>query len=356
MTLSADTTHHAQTVVDFGAPYDLPRTLGILQRGSGDPSVQVHQTTQHVAPVSALSLARAGTQGASAWLCQRLYRCSGEEIGAATYLFRQVSPEAVRVCVAASTDEAAEDAVRRAPTLLGAADDWRSLERELAESEDPTYAALAEIRHRHPGVRLPATGALFDQLITAVLEQKVTHEQARHSWRTLLRRFGAAPPQSSQVPTPAMMRLPFTGGALRSVPSWQWHSMWVQPPLARAVRHVAHRAGAVHRLAVASSMETGSISALARQLTHLPGIGDWTAAEALQRSHGAADLPAVGDYHLAHYVGQVMTGRRTDDAGMLDLLEPFRPHRQRVVRLLKLSGIPAQRFGPRLAPEDHRSR
>jgi hypothetical protein len=52
----------------------------------------------------------------------------------------------------------------------------------------------------------------------------------------------------------------------------------------------------------------------------------------------------------------VLTGRRVDDAGMLELLAPFTGHRQRVVRLIGLSGQRKQAFGPRLAPMDHRRR
>ena len=88
----------------------------------------------------------------------------------------------------------------------------------------------------------------------------------------------------------------------------------------------------------------------------LRGIGAWTAAEVVQRSHGAPDVVSVGDYHLPNAVGFVLTGRpRTDDAGMLALLEPYRPHRQRVVRLVEASGIAAPRYGPRMALRDNRS-
>jgi hypothetical protein len=41
---------------------------------------------------------------------------------------------------------------------------------------------------------------------------------------------------------------------------------------------------------------------------------------------------------------------------MLELLEPWRGHRQRVIRLIGLSGAREPRRGPRLAPEDHRDR
>jgi len=54
-------------------------------------------------------------------------------------------------------------------------------------------------------------------------------------------------------------------------------------------------------------------------------------------------------------VGFALTGRRTDDDGMLQLLEPWAGQRQRVVRLIRLSGRREPRRGPRLSPQDHRA-
>jgi hypothetical protein len=63
----------------------------------------------------------------------------------------------------------------------------------------------------------------------------------------------------------------------------------------------------------------------------------------------------VGDYHLKNIVGWALAGRRhTDDEGMLQLLEPWRGQRQRVVRLLLAGGARRPRRGPRTAPTDHR--
>lgn len=340
--------HQHELLVDFGEPYDLPRTLGVLQRGQGDPAVQVDRGHFTGGP--------AGTPGARAWLCRRMHSGTGEEMGQVTYRFHQVSSSAVKVRMATTSESLAETAGHQVRSLLGIEDDWTDLQLLLDALGGRISRTLVEVRRRHPGVRLPATGALFDQLVVATLEQKVTHQQARHTWRHLLRRHGQRPPVLSDSTAPEGMRLPLSAAQLRHVPSWQWHQMWVQPQLAKTVLRVAERASAVHRLGLATPVETRSVGELAEQLTAIPGIGRWTTAEALQRSHGAADLPAVGDFHLAHFVGEALTGRRTDDAGMLELLEPFRPHRQRIIRLLGLSGFRHQRFGPRLAPEDHRRR
>ena len=60
---------------------------------------------------------------------------------------------------------------------------------------------------------------------------------------------------------------------------------------------------------------------------------------------GHPDAISVGDYHLAHAVGELFTGQRTDDAGMLAL-----------VRLMHASGFSKQRYGARMSIEDHRDR
>lgn len=55
-------------------------------------------------------------------------------------------------------------------------------------------------------------------------------------------------------------------------------------------------------------------------------------------------------------IGWTLVGRPVDDAGMLELLEPMRPHRHRVVRLLEASGLAREpRRGPRLPVQNIRA-
>jgi len=86
------------------------------------------------------------------------------------------------------------------------------------------------------------------------------------------------------------------------------------------------------------------------ELQTLPGIGPWTAAEVGIRALGDVDAVSVGDFHLPNLVAFALAGEaRGTDQRMLELLEPYRGHRARVIRLLELSGIRAPRFGPRLS-------
>ena len=88
-----------------------------------------------------------------------------------------------------------------------------------------------------------------------------------------------------------------------------------------------------------------------RRLTALPGLGPWTAANVARTALGDADALIVGDYHLPHSVAWLLAGEpRSDDDRMGQLLEPYRGHRGRVLRLIELSGRHAPRFGPRMPP------
>ncbi|HXJ25328.1 MAG TPA: DNA-3-methyladenine glycosylase 2 family protein, partial [Streptosporangiaceae bacterium] len=96
-------------------------------------------------------------------------------------------------------------------------------------------------------------------------------------------------------------------------------------------------------------------AAAGRRLQSPPGIGVWTSAEIRQRALGDPDAVSVGDYHLAGIVGWALTGAKTDDAGMLELLAPYAGHRFRAARLLELSGAHPPRRGPRNPVRDYRS-
>ena len=64
---------------------------------------------------------------------------------------------------------------------------------------------------------------------------------------------------------------------------------------------------------------------------------------------GDADAVSVGDYHLPHLVAWALAGEpRADDARMLELLEPFRGQRGRVIRLVVAGHAGPPRRGPRM--------
>jgi 3-methyladenine DNA glycosylase/8-oxoguanine DNA glycosylase len=102
---------------------------------------------------------------------------------------------------------------------------------------------------------------------------------------------------------------------------------------------------------MAERLEAAMPAEAAARLLAVPGIGPWTVAEVTRLTYGDPDAVSVGDYHLPSLVAWIFAGeRRGDDARMLELLEPYRGQRGRVVRLLEVSGRRPPRRGPRLAP------
>jgi 3-methyladenine DNA glycosylase/8-oxoguanine DNA glycosylase len=225
----------------------------------------------------------------------------------------------------------AQEFVEMLPALLGADDDTSDF-----VPTDPTVAAA---HRRVPHLRLGRTGRVLEALIPAVIEQRVPGADAFRSWRVLVCKYGSPAPG----PAPAGMRVPPSAEVWRNIPSWEFHRANVDPRRAQTVVNCARRAVSLERL-LSQSAAQASVG-----LMSLPGVGEWTAAETAQRAFGDADAVSVGDYHIPKMVGWTLLGHPVDDAGMLELLEPMRPHRHRVVRLLEASGMAYEpRRGARL--------
>ncbi|HSS24202.1 MAG TPA: DNA-3-methyladenine glycosylase 2 family protein [Mycobacterium sp.] len=225
----------------------------------------------------------------------------------------------------------AQEFVEMLPALLGADDD--------ASDFAPTDPTVAAAHRRVPHLRLGRTGRVLEALIPAVIEQRVPGADAFRSWRVLVSKYGSPAPG----PAPAGMRVPPSAELWRNIPSWEFHRANVDPRRAQTVVNCARRAVSLERL-VSQSAAQARVG-----LMSLPGVGEWTAAETAQRAFGDADAVSVGDYHIPKMVGWTLRGHPVDDAGMLELLEPMRPHRHRVVRLLEASGLAYEpRRGARL--------
>jgi 3-methyladenine DNA glycosylase/8-oxoguanine DNA glycosylase len=216
--------------------------------------------------------------------------------------------------------------------MLGADDDMSGFA--------PREPAIAAAQRKAPHLRLGRTGRVLEALIPAVLEQRVAGAESFRSWRVLVTKFGAPAPG----PAPARMRVPPSAEVWRRIPSWGFHLANVDPGRARTIVGCAQRASSLERLTRRAAESARDV------LTSLPGVGVWTAAETAQRAFGDADALSVGDYHLAKLIGWTLLGHPIDDAQMVELLEPLRPHRYRAVRLLEVSGMARNpRFGPRQA-------
>ena len=293
----------SERTLTFPGPASPGHTLAPHRRGPHDPCFQID------------------TDGV-------IWRTSLQSSGPVTARISRAATDAVR-CQA--WGEGAEEFIAALPALLGVDDD--------ATDFLPTHPIVTAAATRARHLRIGRTARVLEALIPAVLEQRVPGVDAFRSWRLLVTKYGTP----ALGPAPAMMRVPPSAQAWRAIPSWEFHRANVDPGRARTLSSCAQRADSLERLVARPPAEAREA------LTSLPGVGVWTAAETAQRAFGDADALSVGDYHVSKMVGWTLIGRPIDDAAMVDLLEPMRPHRYRVVRLLEVSGLAYEpRRGPRL--------
>ena len=233
------------------------------------------------------------------------------------------------------------------PGLLGLDDDPAGFEPAI----HPVVAAAAR---RRPQLRLGRTGSIFEALLPAILEQKVTGDEASRAFRTLALHHGETAP--GPVSAAQRLRLQPDPALLATLPYYAFHPLGVEQRRADVIRRVARDAVRLNALAEGPGSRLDRGAAAGASLRALPGIGPWTAAEVTLRAVGDPDAVSVGDFHLPNLVAFALAREaRADDARMLELLAPWLGHRARVIRLLEGSGIRAPRYGPRLTPHDRRA-
>jgi 3-methyladenine DNA glycosylase/8-oxoguanine DNA glycosylase len=283
--------------------------LCVLQRGGGDPTYRREPD---------------GT----------VWRTCRTPHGVAT--LRLVTRRADGEVLATAWGDGAEWVLAGVPELLGAADDVSGFEAH--------HPRVAQSWRRHAGWRVPTTRLVVDALVPAVIEQLVTGDEAFRGWRLLVHRFGEPAPGPAGergmrvVPTPAQWA---------AIPSWEWLRAGVDSKRSGTVVRAVRRAGRLEQTVGQPSADVD------RALQSLAGVGVWTSAEVRQRAHGDADAVSFGDYHVAKDIGWALTGTPLDDDGLAELLEPYRPHRYRVQRLLELDGAWRPRRGPRMSARTH---
>ena len=264
-----------------------------------------------------------------------VWRTSRMRSGPVTYRLGQPGPREIHCQVWGPGGAELQDQL---PAMLGADDD--------PDGFVPGHPLVADAARRYPGLRILRTGRVLEALVPAILEQKVTGKEARGEWVALVRRYG----EPASGPTPRPMWVVPDARTWLSIPSWEWHRAGVDPKRSATVVQALRVIG---RLEECVALDTDSAR---RRLLAVPGIGPWTAAEIAQRALGDPDAVSVGDYHLAGFVGWNLIGEKVDDDRMLELLEPWRGHRYRMIRLLELSpqAVMPPRHGPRMSIQDHR--
>ena len=268
-------------------------------------------------------------------------RASWMPSGASTTVLRLVERETA--LDAEAFGPGAEEALARVPALVGLDDDDRGFDPSL----HPEVATLARSRGRIP---IGRTGSVFEALVPAVLEQRITGTEAWRGYRRLVRALGVAAPGRLGLLMPAR------AVDVAALKPWTFPGLGIEPRRGALLRRIALDAPRLEALAAPSREPGGGgrgAAELDRQLRAYTGIGPWTSAEVRFRALGDPDAVSVADAHLSNVVGWILAGEpRATDERMLELLAPWAGHRARVIRLLETSGKRPPRFGPRIAPRD----
>jgi 3-methyladenine DNA glycosylase/8-oxoguanine DNA glycosylase len=316
--------------------YDFVGTVGGLQFGPNDPCVRL------VGSRAAGESAGQGQGRAQFWWVAR----TPEGLG--TLCLRRDGDD----LLATAYGPGASWLLDRSDAVAGLRDDLSGF--PAVASRHPVVARLA---HGNAGPRLPATGRVYQRLLRAILEQKVTGTEAYRAYVSLVRHChrtdGGEP---APGPTPGLVPPP-DPATVAATPYWVLHRFGVEQRRADTLARASVEADRLERC-------TGAAQAT-RRLTGIQGIGEWTSAEVVRDVFGDPDAVSVGDYHIPHMVSWALAGearagarsagpfarrgaRSAADERMLELLEPFRGHRGRVCILLERGGQSAPRFGPRM--------
>jgi 3-methyladenine DNA glycosylase/8-oxoguanine DNA glycosylase len=246
-----------------------------------------------------------------------VWRATRTPVGLATQRVRLGSDGIVHVD---AWGPGAEWVIPRAPALCGADD--------RPDSFVPDQPLLRQLVRLHPGLRIGRTAAVFEVAMFVTIEQKIATRDAWQSWRGMLRALGEPAPG----PLPGLLAPPAPERIART-PYEVFHRFGIERRRADVLRRLAIVARRLEET-VSLPLETAYGRFMA-----ITGVGPWTAARIGLIALGDPDAVAVGDLHLPHMVSWALAGeRRGSDERMLELLEPFRGHRGRVIRLLLAGG------------------
>jgi 3-methyladenine DNA glycosylase/8-oxoguanine DNA glycosylase len=304
MTQPTSPTPDAEATIAVEGPYDLVRTIGPLAHGRGDPTIRIE-----------------------AGRVQRATRTPDGPVAVDLAVLGEVA-------LVRAWGPGAAWAVAHAPSFLGLDDRPNAFR--------AGHPLLDQLARRYPGVRFGRTEAVLEALVPAVLEQKITGDEARRVYRALVKAHG------DDAPGPLRLRLLPAPERLAALPYYAYHPLGLERRRAELLRRLG---GAARRLEALTELEPAEAG---RRLQAIPGIGPWTAGEVGRVAFGDPDAVSVGDYHLPNLVCWILAGERPgSDARMLELLEPWRGQRGRVVRWLELgardlAGLGPARRGPRM--------
>ncbi len=255
--------------IDLTLPLDLVSVAGLHFRGRGDPTGRV--------------------------ATRSLVRATRTLDGPATLL---AELQGTRL-EAEAWGPGADRALEALPALLGLEDDLTGFDPSL-------HRVVAAEAHRRPHLRIGWTGAIFESLLPAILEQKVTGGEAVTALRGLI--AGHGEPAPGPIAATHRLRLQPAPEVLVALPYYAFHPLGVEQRRADVIRRAAREYARLERLADLPGARDDVGRAAAAELQTIPGIGIWTAAEVTLRALGDPDAVSVNDFHLKNLVSFALAG------------------------------------------------
>ena len=204
----------------------------------------------------------------------------------------------------------------------------------------PAHPAVERSLRLTRGGRIGASHTLYHHLLPTIIGQRITAGEAFRQWSRLCHELGdPAPGPERHV---AAMRLPPAPSTMYRRPAWWFHPLGIETKRARPLTEVARHADRLWEWTAAGA------AVAAEKLRLLPGVGPWTIGSTLGPVFGDPDAVPVGDYHHPNTVAWALADEpRADDERMLELLDPYRGQRGRVLWALTSTAGHAPKFGPR---------
>ncbi len=203
-------------------------------------------------------------------------------------------------------------------------------------SFSPKHPLVGKMHRQLPGLRLFPVPWIFDVACAVVLQQRIRFVDAAKSWRLISNKYGEITPTGLIAFPPARV--------VASMETWRFEELGVDGKRTKTLILMARE---LKRHPITADMAPAAARAI---LQRIPGVGPWTIDTILGYGLGDSDALPLGDLYLPHVVAYGLTGAtRGSDEGMVQLLEPFRGQRFRVVRLLGEARIgPPRNYSPRI--------
>lgn len=216
--------------------------------------------------------------------------------------------------------------------------------------EPPRIAGLRKLRqlaYDWRGLRLVRMPTVYTSLVQIVLQQLISYRDACYGWRKLVQRYGTPVPGQDDLHYPPLPSV------LAKLHSHHFIECGVLPMHGKRIVEVSR---AVERIEAAwnTSNADDALQRTSQLLLDLPGIGPWTVGLLRGAALGDVDAEVRDDYSMPKFVRYffegpefLASGAEATDEDMLELLEPYRPHRFYVLTLINKGGDHPPRRGPR---------